>query len=84
MLADFLLAYFCAGLATALIAVARMCHRVSTRRTPERRYVLRTLDEADLPHWVVGLMFALAMLAVLGEIAVCWPWHVGRLMRGDW
>lgn len=84
MLLDLLLAYLCAGLASALIAGVRLVRRLATHRTPERRDMLRALNEADLPRWLAGLTFGLAMLVLLLEVAVLWPSRLGHLMRGGW
>lgn len=84
MLTDLLLAYLCAGLASALIAGARLLRRLATHRTPERREMLRALQDSDLPHSLAALAFGLAMLALLLEVAVFWPLCLGRLLRGSW
>lgn len=84
MLADLLLAYLCAGLAAALMAGVRFCRKLSTHRSPERRVMLRALDDTELPRSVCVLLFGLGMLAVLLEVAVFWPARIGDFLREEW
>lgn len=72
------------GLAASLIAAVRLLRRLSTHRTPERRYMLRALDADGVPRWISALLVFGAIAVVLVEIALFWPLRVARIVRGGW
>lgn len=84
MLADFLLAYLCTGLAASIIVATRLLRRLATPRTPERREMLRALHDDELPHWVCAVLFFGAVVSVLAQIALFWPTRIGRILEGGW
>lgn len=84
MLADLFLAYLCTGLAASIIVATRLLRRLATHRSPERREMLRALQDDELPRWLCALLFFGAILSVLAQIALFWPSRVDRILRGGW